>query len=179
MGMFATPTATMICQTPWPSRATIPTASRNPGIASMMSMQAHDDRIDAAAQVARDRSQNGAEGEAHDHRHDADQERVARAPHDPRQLVAAELVEPEPVIGRRARAADAAEGREILLVRVLRRENRRQDRHQHHRRHDQRADDRAGVAAQAREGVAPQALRRGVAADLDCFDLRDGHLRHR
>ena len=39
MGTLVTPTATMICQSPGPSMATIPIASSKPGIASMMSMQ--------------------------------------------------------------------------------------------------------------------------------------------
>ena len=38
MGIWVTPTATMICVIPGPSMATIPIASSRPGIESMMSI---------------------------------------------------------------------------------------------------------------------------------------------
>ena len=38
IGTCVAPTATMICQIPWPSAATMPMARSRPGIASMMSI---------------------------------------------------------------------------------------------------------------------------------------------
>ena len=78
----------------------------------------------------------------------ADQQRVARAVDDPRELVAAELVEPEPVVERGARAAAAAEPREVLDARVLRRDQRREDRDEDEDPDEREADERARVAAQ-------------------------------
>ena len=75
--------------------------------------QAHDHAVDDPADVARDRAEHHADREADRDRDDADQERVARAVEDPRELVAPLLVDPEPVVGRRAGAAAPAEPREI------------------------------------------------------------------
>ena len=75
-----------------------------------------------AAEVAGDRAEDEADREADRDGDDADQQRVAGAVDDPRELVAPERVEAEPVVGRRARAAAAGEPREILAARVLRRD---------------------------------------------------------
>ena len=64
--------------------------------------QPHDHAVDDAAEVAGDRAEEQPDRQADGDRDDADQQRVARAVDDARELVAAELVEAEPVLRRRA-----------------------------------------------------------------------------
>ncbi len=92
-------------QMPGPSTATIPIASSRPGIASMMSIARMITRVDDAAEVAGDRAEQQPDREPDGDRDDADQERVARAVDDPRELVAAELVDAEPVRARWGRGS--------------------------------------------------------------------------
>ena len=84
IGTFVVPTATMICQRPWPSAATIPIASSSPGIASMTSMTRMISAVDEAAEVAGDRAENKPTESPTADRDDADHEREARAVDDPR-----------------------------------------------------------------------------------------------
>ena len=118
--------------------------------------QAHDHAVDDPADVARDRAEHHADREADRDRDDADQERVARAVEDPRELVAPLLVDSEPVLGRRAGAAASAESREIADARILGREERREEGADDEDPDDREADQRSRVPAQARPGVAPE-----------------------
>ena len=75
--------------------------------------QAHDHVVDDPADIARDRAEHHADREADGDRDHTDQEREAGPVEDPRELVAPLLVDPEPVVGRRAGAAAPSEPREI------------------------------------------------------------------
>ncbi len=80
------------------------------------------------------------------------------------------------MVGRRARAAAAAEGGQVLRPRVERRDQRREQRDEHEDRDEDEADDRARVPTQARERVAPEPAR-CLELDLACLELGDRHLR--
>ena len=139
--------------------------------------QAHDHAVDDPAEVARDRAEHHADREADRDRDDADQEREARAVEDPRELVAPLLVDPEPVVGRRARAAAPAEPREIAGARILRCEQRREDGADDEEPDEREADQRSRVPAQARPRVAPEAAAARLELDLPGLDLGDAHER--
>ena len=176
IGTFVTPTAIMICQSPGPSIATIPIASSRPGIASMTSISAHDQRVDEAADVARDRAEHEADREPDRDRDDADEQREAGAVEDPRELVAAELVDAEPgaaTTGRGSsppadRRGSARAGRTgaISGAKIATTTNGADE---------AEADDRARVPAQPAPGVAPEAAGRRLELDLDGLELGDAH----
>ena len=73
---------------------------RKPGIVSQMSMIRMISESIEAAEEAGDRPEDASDREAHGHRDDADQKRVAGAVDDARELVAPELVETEGVLRR-------------------------------------------------------------------------------
>ena len=137
--------------------------------------QAHDHAVDDPADVARDRAEHHADREADRDRDDADQERVAGAVEDPRELVAPLLVDPEPVVGRRARAAAPAEPREIADDRVLGCDHRREDGAGDEEPDEREADHCSRVTAQSRPRVAPETAGRRLELDLSGFELRDAH----
>ena len=120
--------------------------------------QAHDHAVDGPADVAGDRRRGRSRPRGRPTTETiADQQRVAGAVDDPRELVPPERVDPEPVVERGARAAAAAEPREVLDARILRRDQRREDRDEDEGPDEREADDRGRVAAQPAPGVAPEA----------------------
>ena len=60
IGAFVIATANMICRRPRPSQATMPIASRMPGIARNTSVTAHQHGVDPAADAARERPEQAA-----------------------------------------------------------------------------------------------------------------------
>ena len=151
-----TPTAIMIWKRPGPSTATIPIASSRPGIASMMSIMRMITLSIDAAEVAGDRAEHEADREARPSTDDdADQERVARAVEDPRELVAAERRRP------RTSASDDGPGQQPFMIRSRfwsqrpvgrdpRREDRRDRRSSRRRRTRRSRRGRGGAAARPR-----------------------------
>ncbi len=63
IGAFAIATASMIWGRPLSSQATMPIARRMPGIASMTSVDAHQDRVDLAAEAAGERADEPPDGQ--------------------------------------------------------------------------------------------------------------------
>ena len=63
IGALVIATANMIWSRPLPSQATMPIASRIPGIASKTSVDPHDHRVDPAADAARERARDAADGQ--------------------------------------------------------------------------------------------------------------------
>src|SRR5205814_10467057 len=115
-----------------------------------------DRRVDGAAEIAGDRAEDQPEGEAHRDGDDADDEREPRAVDDPRQLVAADLVDPEPVRGRGAGAAAVRHLRVVLLERGVRREQRREYRSDDEEADEEEADLRATVPPDLYPRLMPQ-----------------------
>src|SRR4029079_14490462 len=125
-----------------------------------------------------DRAEHEADREARGDGDETDHERVAGPVDDPRELVAAEGVEPHRVRLRRAGAAAAVERdrEQVLLVRVVRGEQRRENGAEREQEHEREAGDRTGVAAQAAEGVAPESAGRRIERALGDLDLELGGL---
>src|SRR6266545_4251524 len=134
----------------------------------------HDQRVDEAADVPRRRSEDDPDREARRDSDDADQERVARPVQDARKLVAAKLVDAEPVLAGWPWTAAVDDCGEILLAGIERCEQRREDRHEDEQAHEDESDNRAGIAPKGEPRVAPQSARR-LEREFPRFELDDGH----
>ena len=100
IGTLTTPIAIMIEKSPGPSIAAMPMAMRSPGIESMMSIS----RMITLSVLPPKKPGHRAEQEPDRHSDtdgdDADEERETGPVDDARELVSAELVDAEPVLGR-------------------------------------------------------------------------------
>jgi hypothetical protein len=137
---------------------------------------AHDRRVDEAADVTGDRAEDESDRKPDPNGDNPDQQRHAGAVHDPREEIAPEEVDAEPVLGRGAGTAAVRDLQQVLLDRIVSGDPRREDRAGHEDEDEDEAGDCAGIAEQAVEGVTPEPARR-VALDFNGFDLGDTHAR--
>ena len=86
---------------------------------------------------------------------------------------AAEIVDAEKMLRRRAGTAPVDDQVQILGARIVRREQRRKERHQDEARNEDETDDRTGVVAQPPEGVRPETAL-ALERQLPRLDLGDG-----
>src|SRR5207248_6885999 len=135
---------------------------------------AHDEAAHDAAEETRDRPEDKPDREPDRDRDDADDEREPRAVEDARELVAAELVDAEPVLGGRPRAAAVPYEVEMLVEGPVRREQRREHGHEDEREHEEETDPGAGIAPDPPEGLAPEAARR-LERELRALELGNTH----
>jgi hypothetical protein len=106
---------------------------------------------------------------------DSDQQRVAGAVDHTRELVAPLLVDAEPVLGRRPRAAGPLQAREVARAWILGRDHRCEDGDEHEEPDQPEADERARVPPQPVPRVAPEAGGR-LELDFSGFGFGDGHV---
>ena len=129
--------------------------------------QPHDQRVHPSAEVARHQPERAAQQQRKPVRHHDRQQRRARAVEDAAQRVAAVLVGAEPVQRRRRRQRV----RQVLLVRIERRDQRREDGQRQEHRRDRQTEPRAGApqrtadhTGRRRDGGAHARLMRGSSA---------------
>ena len=161
-----------------PSIAAMAIAISKPGIESMMSTI----RMMIVSTLPGKAPASHTESQPADHakrrRHHTDQQRLPSAIDNPAELVAAQLVEPEPVLGRRTRNGG---GRDHAGTRVFARavggDQRREDRDQDEERDQPEPDQGDRVAAQPAPGVSTEAA--ALVADLGglgrSFDFGKAH----
>ena len=114
-----------------------------------------DQHVRHAARVAGEQSDRHADRQRDQHRHDAGEQRRARAEDDARQHVAADLVGAEPVRGARRLADRVAARRE----RIVRRDDARRERHDDEAGDDDEADRRGGRRSSRRRPPSGRAAR--------------------
>lgn len=104
--------------------------------------KAHDDLLGAPTDIARDQSQRRAEGECHQHRHQANGDGEPRAVDQARQQIAAEIVGAQWVGPASLCFPDrrAQPQHQVLRIGIVRREQGREEREHAHAQHQHDAD---------------------------------------
>ena len=137
--------------------------------------QPHDDRARPATDIAGERAEQQAHGEPDPDGHDADQQRIARAVHDPAEDVAPLEVEAQQVLAARwLRLQDPADEVDVVR-RVARRDPLSPDGADHEHAHQHGADDRPDVVREPVPRLAPEPTRRLLELELRDFELGDAH----
>ena len=122
-------------------------------------MQPHDRRVEPP-EVPGHRSEQHADRQPDGDCDDADEERVARAIDEPRELVPSEVVDAQQVLARRAWAAPVLDQFEVLLLRVVWRKQRSEDGDEDEEADDEDAEYRSRVPHRSADRVPHEPGRR-------------------